>query len=69
MSREVIESVKIVIKTEDGNRLEISGRGSVPKGMLSAFSCLPVKRREWLLSKMQAEHASLLEKAAAKSAT
>lgn len=69
MSREVIESVKIVIKTEDGNRLAIEGKGSAPRGMLSAFSCLPVKRREWLLSTMQAEHASMLEKAAAKATT
>jgi hypothetical protein len=69
MSREVIESVKIVIKTEDGNRLAIEGKGSAPRGMLSAFSCLSAKRREWLLSQMQAEHSSLLEKASARETT
>jgi hypothetical protein len=64
MAREVIESAKIVIKTEDGNRLELNGKGSAPRVMLMAFECLPQKRREWLLKHMQQEHEKLLAKAA-----
>lgn len=64
MSREVVESVKIVIKTEDGNRLETSGKGSAARGMLTAFVCLPQKRREWLMKNMQAEHVRMLEREA-----
>lgn len=64
MSRDVVESVKIVIKTEDGGRLVLEGKGSAPRGMLSAFSVLPQKRREWLLRNMQTEHEKLLARAA-----
>ena len=64
MSREVIESVKIVIKTDDGNRLCLEGKGSAPKGMLTAFTVLPAKRRAWLLEKMQAKHAEILAREA-----
>ena len=64
MSREVIESVKIVIKTDDGNRLCLEGKGSAPQGMLTAFVVLPVKRRAWLLEKMQAKHTEILAREA-----
>lgn len=65
MAREVVESVRIVIKTDDGNRLAIEGKGSAPRGMLTAFGCLPEKRRVWLLEKMQADHQKMLEREAA----
>lgn len=64
MAREVIESFRIVIKTEDGNRAEVVGKGSAPRGMLTAFGCLPQKRREWLLTRMKAEHDKLLASSA-----
>jgi hypothetical protein len=64
MAREVVESVRIVIKTEDGNRLETSGKGSAPQGMLTAFICLPAKRREWLLRKMWEKHQAMLTREA-----
>jgi hypothetical protein len=60
MAREVIESAKIVIKTEDGNRLAIQGKGSAPRVMLTAFTVLSQKRREWLMKHMAAEHAKIL---------
>lgn len=60
MTREVIESAKIVIKTEDGNRLEVASKGSAARAMLTAFECLPQKRREWLLKNMQAEHEKIM---------
>lgn len=56
MPGEVTESVRIVIKTEDGNRLEYASKGSAPRGMLSAFDMLPVKRQAWLLKRMQEVH-------------
>lgn len=62
--REVVESTKIVIKTDDGNRLCLEGKGSVVQGMLTAFTLLPVKRRTLLLEKMQAKHAEILEREA-----
>lgn len=61
MSRkEVVESVKIVIIAEDGNRMCVEGKGSAPSGMLTAFACLPEKRRVWLLEKMRAKHDAML---------
>lgn len=66
MPREVIESAKIVWKTDDGNRLEVEGKGSAPRIMVTAFSCFPVKRREWMLKRMQEEHAKCLEAEAAR---
>lgn len=56
MPREVIESVKIVVRTDDGNRFEIQGKGSAPDGMHTAFIALSTKRQEWLLRKMWATH-------------
>ncbi len=64
MSREVVESVKIVIKTEGGGRLEVQSKGSAPRGMLTAFGMLPAKRREWLIKHMQAEHEQMLAREA-----
>lgn len=66
MTRKVIESAKIVLKTESGNRLEINGKGSAPRVMLTAFECLPSNRRLWLLDKMQTKHVELVEAALAK---
>lgn len=66
MAREIIESVRIVIKTEDGVRAEVNSKGSAPRGMHLAFSMLPAKRREWLLKHMQAEHEKLAAKEAAR---
>lgn len=63
--REVIESVKIVIKTSDGNRLAIEGKGSATRGMVTAFNCLPPSRREWLLEEMAGTHAKMLAREAA----
>lgn len=66
MTRKVIESAKIVLKTESGNRLEINGKGSAPRVMLTAFECLPSNRRLWLLDKMQTKHVELVEQALAR---
>jgi hypothetical protein len=65
MAREVIESVKIVIKTEDGNRFEVAGKGSAVNGMATAFLALPTKRQEVLLRKLWDSHQKRLERDAA----
>lgn len=62
MPREVIESTRIVIKTEAGNRVELSGKGSACRGMLTAFECLPIERQEWLLRRMWGAHMDRLAK-------
>lgn len=62
MAREVIESVRIVVKTEAGGRVEVQGKGDVPKGILSAFSALSLDRRSWLLKQMQIKHDELIYK-------
>lgn len=59
MAREVIESVRVVIKTDDGIRFEYTSKGSAPRGMLGAFSALPEKRRKWLMEQMAAEDARI----------
>lgn len=59
MSREVIESVRIVIKTPDGNRLAVEGKGSAVHGMHSAFMCLSGARREKLLAMLTKTHAEM----------
>lgn len=61
MPRDVIESVKIVIKTEDGNRMEVSGKGSAVKGMATAFLCLSTQRQETLLRKLWSQHQERLQ--------
>jgi len=63
MAREVIESVKIVIKTEDGNRFEIEGKGSAVGGMSTAFLALSTKRQEALLRKLWDSHQKRLQQA------
>lgn len=60
MSRPVIESTKIVIKTEGGNRICLEGKGSATQGMLTAFYCLSATRREKLLTAMTKKHAEML---------
>lgn len=62
MPRVVTESARIVIKTEDGNRFEVTGKGSAPQGMLTAFAALSSKRRQWLLDKMTAAHADISQR-------
>lgn len=62
MAREVVESVKIVIKTEDGNRMEVSGKGSAVKGMTTAFLCLSTDRQELLLRKLWTRHQERLQR-------
>ena len=59
--RKVIERAVIVIKTEDGTRLEFNSYGNAARTMLTAFGCLTHKRREWLLKNMQVEHDKLLK--------
>lgn len=66
MSRPVIESTKIVIKTPEGNRIALEGKGSATQGMLTAFFCLPAERREKLLKAMTEKHAEMLAREAAK---
>lgn len=61
MAREIVESVKIVIKTESGNRLEWASEGSATSGMLMAFTCLSVERQERLLRKMWENHQKQLK--------
>lgn len=56
MSREVIESVRIVIKSPCGNRLVVEGKGNAVHGMHSAFMCLTPSRRENLLSMLTKTH-------------
>lgn len=60
MSRPVIESTKIVIKTERGNRIALESKGSATDGMFTAFYCLPADRREKLLKAMTEKHAEML---------
>jgi DNA segregation ATPase FtsK/SpoIIIE-like protein len=60
MPREVIESVKVTIKTEEGIALRYESKGNAPRGLIGAFTMLPTKRREFVLKHMQAEHAKLL---------
>jgi hypothetical protein len=64
MSRDFLESVKIVIKTDDGNKAIAESKGSAPRGMLLAFTLLPQNRREWVLRNMQAEHEKMVAKEA-----
>lgn len=55
-AKKVIESVQIVIKTDDGIKLNVASKGSAPKGMLLAFELLPADRRQWLLEQMRQSH-------------
>lgn len=61
MPREVTESVKVVIKSEEGHRFEISSKGSAVNGMVSAFMALSTKRQELLLRKMWKIHQSRIQ--------
>lgn len=63
MAREVIESVKIVIKTSDGNRMEVAGKGSAVNGMAAAFLALSTERQELLLRKLWKRHQERLQSA------
>ena len=63
MSREVIESVKIVIETIDGNRMEVTGKGSAVNGMASAFLALSTERQELLLRQLWKRHQERLQSA------
>lgn len=63
-AKKVIESVQIVIKTDDGIKLNVASKGSAPKGMLLAFELLPADRRQWLLEQMRLSHDRLNAKAA-----
>lgn len=56
MAREVIESVKIVVKTEAGSRFEIAGKGSAVNGMAAAFLALSTERQEKLLRRLWKSH-------------
>lgn len=61
MAREVIETVKIVVKTEDGNRMEVAGKGSAVNGMATAFIALSTARQELLLRKLWKRHQERLQ--------
>lgn len=60
MPREVTESVKVVLRTENGNRLELNSKGNAAAGMLTAFECMPASRREKLLKRMKDSHEEML---------
>lgn len=69
MAREVIESVKIVIKTSDGNRMEVAGKGSAVSGMATAFLALSTDRQEKLLRMLWKRHQERLQADAPQQAT
>jgi len=60
--RNVVESARIVIRSDDGNRLEINGKGDAAESMFTGFYCLGEARRAKLLERMQAVHAEMLAK-------
>ena len=63
MSRPVTERASIVIKSEQGGRIEINGKGNAADSMFTAFYCLSAERRSVLLDRMRVVHAELLAKA------
>lgn len=58
----VVESVRIVIQTEEGNRFEVNGKGSATAGMRTAFLALAPKRRGAFLESLQKLQAELVAK-------
>lgn len=63
--KEVVESVRIVIRSDDGNRFEVSGRSSATAGMRTAFLALGPKRRAAFIESLQKLQAELLAKESA----
>ena len=61
-----VESTKIVIATDNGNRLELNGKGSVVTAMVMAFGFLPMGRREEMIASIEKEHARMLVREATK---
>ena len=66
MSREVIESVKIVIK-EDGQRMRVEATGCATSGIVMAFMCFSPARREFTIKKLIEEHERMLKREQEKS--
>lgn len=64
-AKQVTESARIVVRSTDGNRIQVEGKGSATESMHTAFCCLPYERRARFLDRLHKTHSEMTRKEAA----